>query len=111
MRVSGFGFRASGELVVQGSYRGTSLIRKRPPLGHYSGTVPRVVWWSLWGGLFFISEVPLYHCQRLPVVSSDLAIDAEAGGDVTCLGLHAQGFHFWQTATRGHKGEQNKNDF
>jgi hypothetical protein len=28
------------------SYRGTSLIRNSPPLGSYSGTLPRALWWS-----------------------------------------------------------------
>ncbi|KAJ1492134.1 hypothetical protein T484DRAFT_3025558 [Baffinella frigidus] len=28
------------------SYRGTSLIRNRPPLGPYSRTMPTVLWWS-----------------------------------------------------------------
>ena len=27
-------------------YRGTSLIRNRAPLGPYSRTIPRVIWWS-----------------------------------------------------------------
>jgi len=27
-------------------YRGTSLIRNTPPLGPYSKTLPRVIWWS-----------------------------------------------------------------
>ena len=29
-------------------YRGTSLIRKRPPLGPYSSPMPRALWWSRW---------------------------------------------------------------
>ena len=40
-------------------YRGTSLIRKRRPLGPYRRTMPMALWWS-WGGvLFLMSEVPL----------------------------------------------------
>ena len=27
-------------------YRGTSLIRKRPPLGPYNRAMPRALWWS-----------------------------------------------------------------
>ena len=27
-------------------YRGTSLIRNRVPLGPYSRTMPRLLWWS-----------------------------------------------------------------
>ena len=45
--------------VQHASYRGTSLIRTPPPLGPYSGTIPRVVWWSKGGGLFLMSKVPL----------------------------------------------------
>ena len=41
-------------------YRGTSPIRKRPPLGPYSRAMPRGLWWSLGGGRFLMSEVPLY---------------------------------------------------
>jgi len=41
-------------------YRGTSLIEKRPPLGPYRRPMPRVLWWSYGGGLFLMSEVPLY---------------------------------------------------
>jgi len=32
-----------------GAYRGTSLIRKRHPVGPYSRTMPRLLWRS-WGG-------------------------------------------------------------
>ena len=31
------------------SYRGTSLIRNRTPLGPHSRTMPEALWWS-WGG-------------------------------------------------------------
>ena len=41
-------------------YRSTSLITDNPPLGPYSRTVPRVLWWSSGGWLFLMSEVPLY---------------------------------------------------
>ena len=41
-------------------YRGTSLIRNTPLLGHYSRTIPRVLWLSYGWGLFLMSEVPLY---------------------------------------------------
>ena len=42
-------------------YRGTSLMRKRPPLGPYTRTMPRDIWW-LWGGVrFLMSEVSLYY--------------------------------------------------
>ena len=27
-------------------YRGTSLVRNRHPVGPYSGTMPRLLWWS-----------------------------------------------------------------
>ena len=41
------------------NYKGTSLIRKRTPLGPYSRTLPRFLWGSLRGGRFLMSEVPL----------------------------------------------------
>ena len=44
---------------------GTSLIRNTPLLGRYSRTIPRVLWWSLWGGLFLMSKVPL--CMELNI--------------------------------------------
>ena len=41
-------------------YRGTSLIRNSLPLGPFSRTLPRALWWSWGGGRFLMSEVPLY---------------------------------------------------
>ena len=38
----------------------TLLIRNCTPLGPYIGTMPRAIWWSEGGGLFLMSEVPLY---------------------------------------------------
>ena len=47
-------------------YRGTSLIRKRTPLGPYSWTLPRFLGESWRGGRFLMSEVPLYSsCQAV----------------------------------------------
>ena len=46
-------------------YRGTSLIRNSAPLGPYSGTMPRALWWPWGGGLFLMSEVPLYRYNSL----------------------------------------------
>ena len=37
------------------------LIRNEPTLGPYSRPLPRVLWWFLEGGLFLMSEAPLYH--------------------------------------------------
>jgi hypothetical protein len=50
-------------------YRGTSLIRKRIPLGPYRRPMPRVLGGSLGGGRFLMSEVPLYlaHKKSPPV--------------------------------------------
>ena len=39
--------------------RYTSLIRNSAPIGPYSRTMPRALWWS-GGGLFLMSEAPLY---------------------------------------------------
>jgi len=40
-------------------YRGTSLIRKRPPLGPYRRPMRRAQWFPQRGGRFLTSEVPL----------------------------------------------------
>ena len=42
------------------AYRGTSLIRKRTPLGPYRRPIPRVLGGSKGGGRFLMSEPPLY---------------------------------------------------
>ena len=34
------------------AYRGASLIRERAPLGPFSRTMPRAIWWSYGGGGF-----------------------------------------------------------
>jgi len=49
---------------LSSEYRGTSLIRNRTPLGSYSRTMPRVLWWSYGGGHFLMSEVPLYGTRK-----------------------------------------------
>ena len=41
-------------------YRGTSIMRTPPPLGPYCRPMPRALWWLQGGGLFLMSEVPLY---------------------------------------------------
>jgi len=58
----GIGCRVQGglEFRVQGAYRGTSPIRNSADLGPYSRAIPRALWWSQGGGLFLMSEVPLY---------------------------------------------------
>jgi hypothetical protein len=35
---------------IDATYRGTSLIRNSAPLGPYSRTMPRALWWSYGGG-------------------------------------------------------------
>ena len=50
-------------------YSGTSLMRNTPLLGPYSRTTPRVLWWSLGGGVFLMSEVPL--CPTMPRMRPD----------------------------------------
>ena len=44
---------------LAGEYRGTSLMRNSAPLGPYSRTMRRALWWSEGGVLFLMSEVPL----------------------------------------------------
>ena len=41
-RVWGLRFRVEGAVV---DYRGTSLLRNSAPLGPYSRTIPRALWW------------------------------------------------------------------
>ena len=48
-----YGFPAGGPHYAGGlniMYRGTSLTRNSPPLGPYSRTKPRALWWSKGGG-------------------------------------------------------------
>ena len=47
-------------VLSETKYRGTSLIRNRAPLGPYSRNMSRALWWPSGGGLFLMSEVPLY---------------------------------------------------
>ena len=42
------------------AYRGTSLTRKRIPLGLYNSPIPGAVWLSQEVGRFLLREVPLY---------------------------------------------------
>ena len=51
--------------VRGGVYRGTSPMRKRPPLGPYSRAVPRILGGSEGGWRFLMSEVPLYRPVRV----------------------------------------------
>ena len=50
--------RCASTLGARG-YRGTSLRRNRTPLGPYSRTMHRALWWPYGGLLFLMSEVPL----------------------------------------------------
>ena len=60
------GLRARGGALLT-RYRGASLIRNSPPLGPYSRTKPRALWWSWGGNLFLMSEVSLYiKCIEVP---------------------------------------------
>jgi hypothetical protein len=47
---SGAGFEIWGSGFRD--YKGTSLIRKRLPVGPYSSPLPRALWWSYGGGAF-----------------------------------------------------------
>jgi len=54
------------EGLLPSEYRGTSLIRKSAPLGPYSRSIPRALWWSWGGGGGLLSEVPLHGaCMRV----------------------------------------------
>ena len=54
----GRGTRANSTLCM-----GTSHARQRTALGPYRKTMPRALWGSSGGGLFLMSEVPLYLLQ------------------------------------------------
>ena len=43
---------AMNECACRHRYRGTSHIRNSAPIGPYSRTMPRALWWPLWGGCF-----------------------------------------------------------
>ena len=62
---------AAGRIRIKGGggYRGTSLIRDSAPLGLYSRTMPRALWWPQGIGLFLMCEVTLYR-----IVSVELAL-------------------------------------
>ena len=47
-------------LKVAMPIQGSSLLRKRPPLGPYRRPMPRVLGGFQGGGRFLMSEVPLY---------------------------------------------------
>ena len=55
------GIRALAMSYIYPWYRGTSLTRKRTPLGPYRRPRPRVLGGSLGGERFLMGEVPLYH--------------------------------------------------
>ena len=52
--------RTVDDLIVELPYRVTSLIKKRPPQGSYSRTMPRALWEPKGGLRFLMSEVSLY---------------------------------------------------
>ena len=43
----------------------SSLRVKPPTLGPHSRPVPRAIWWPYGGGVFLVSEVPLYGINTL----------------------------------------------
>ena len=51
--------------------RGISLKRNRAPLGPYSRHAPRAFWWSQVGGVFLMSEVPLYTLRAVELPESE----------------------------------------
>ena len=61
--------------TLQQACRGTSLIRKCPPLRLYSRPMPRVLRVSLGGGRFLMGEVALYAYS--PTGTRHLAVSEE----------------------------------
>ena len=68
-RVEGLGLRVLGFRAWgcrnSGTYRGTSLTRKRTPLGPYRRPMLRVLGGSERGGYFLIGVVPLYTGSKI----------------------------------------------
>ena len=64
----GGGVNDTGGWIPLREYRGTSLIRKRTPLGPCSRPMPRVFGGSYGGGRFLTCKVPLYSSHRTNTV-------------------------------------------
>ena len=64
------------ERALQDGPRGTSLTRKRPPLGPCSRAMPRALRWSWEGGRFLMIEVPLCPHTSSPQKHRLIAFDA-----------------------------------
>jgi len=58
--------------TADGRYRCTSLIRNSAPLEPYSRNMPRTLWWSWGGGLFLMSEVPLYNLASVGALRAQI---------------------------------------
>ena len=68
-------------------HRGTSLIKKRIPLGLYSRTMPRAVWgWAL-----LMSEVPLYPYHTARMLGSHVASPVEGSSPQQRVQIILQG--------------------
>jgi hypothetical protein len=75
-------------------YRGTSLMRGTPLIGPYRRTIPRVLWWSQGGGLFLMSELPLYRRPLVPKrQNSDLVQYCQLCGKVAEMTLGSDFTH------------------
>ena len=56
--VRGLGEGGLGCRCTRSAYRGTSPIRKHPPLGPFSRPMPRALWWSSGVGVFICVRYP-----------------------------------------------------
>ena len=59
-------------------FRGTSLMRKRIPLGPYRRSTPRVLGGSWGGGRVLMGEVSLHAPNRVPHILNSTNIDEDA---------------------------------
>ena len=78
----------NGERAVklpQSPYGGTSLIRKRPPLGLYRRPMVRVLGGSYGGGRFLMSKVPLYFQNPMRPVSVNYSRGLQSTNTVKLL--------------------------
>ena len=83
------------------TYRGTSLMRNVPPMGPYIRPMSRALWWSWRGGMFLMSEVPLYARAPLSFPGNRRSVSA----------TFPRGANTWPQKILGHFGVQTVANF
>ena len=84
-------FQTSATCTKNRVYRGTSLERKRTPLGPYRRPMPRVLGGSKGGGPFLKSEIPLLPERResWSIHSLTRQLDASEGDETRRKGSNS----------------------